>query len=347
MTEPGNQPLRSVTLTGADAQALDTIIESRTAAGPLKLAGLPYASNDAAPPPPPTPPSVLVSHTLKLLAQSPVAVPPEDLAQRTLQRVAQARRGQRFGRPSQAGQWQLSSFGWFEAAALAAVVVIGVSVVWPVLERTRAAARQLSCANNLAAVGNAIGSYAADFDNQMPRGHVLPGSVWWNVGQTGEPRDPVQSNSAHLYRLIRLGYAGQEILSCPDNPAAMRFLNLEAHDWPTPASVSYSYQNQHTPFAIRLDNLDEIAILADKNPLFIARPGQTQGMQFRLDLPPTAPTAFHSSLHGQNILTSTGRVLWSNEPFGPNADAIWVTRQDRDYHGTEIPTDPSDSFLVP
>lgn len=293
-----------------------------------------------------------VRQVVSLLDWYDVDAVPDDLLEQTLTRIHDAKQRQRFaqqvlalgggssGSPQRRVQWR-------ELLTVAAVILIGASLLWPVLDRVRAEARQVNCSANLAVAGQAIGRYAADHRHELPRGYVKPGAVWWNVGGSSSDADgQVHSNSAHLYVLVRWKYINAETLRCPDNPCATVHMDDSMHDWPTARAVSYSYQNQYTRTAIRLDQLPEMAILADKNPLFVNRSDGAVGLAYRSDLDPASPSNFHAQ-QGQNILTSSGQVIWRTQPVGPNGDNIWLIRGVRAYRGVETPRDADDSFLVP
>ena len=285
---------------------------------------------------------------MSLLDQYDVDAAPEDLVARTLTRIQEAKQRRRFAQQIQAlGGRERIGFQWRELLTVAAVMMIAVSLLWPVLDRIRADARRVACANNLAIAGQAFGRYANDHNQALPRGRVRPGTVWWNVGAV--PSDPdhhVGSNSAHLYILVRSRYIDAGTLQCPDNAGAVGHMSHSMHDWPTAKAVSYSYQNQYTQKAIRLDQLPDMAILADKNPLSVKRSDRDAGLAYQSDMDPASPSNFHGR-RGQNILMPSGRVMWSTRPVGPNGDNIWLIRGVRTYEGVETPRESDDSFLVP
>lgn len=289
-----------------------------------------------------------IAQLMGLIGSCPVEDASVDLVEQTLARLADARQRQRFTQQVQAlgGGSGPSVYWWRELATVAAVLMIGFSLLWPVMERVRADARRVACANNLAAVGSAMGRYAADYGNTMPRRKVSPGTAWWRVGQVSDADESVQSNSAHLYVLVRRRYIAAPTLGCPGNTHAATHLDHHNHDWPRAQAVSFSYQNQHASKPIRLNELPEMAILADKNPLFGAAVNGRAEMAYHAGMDPDSPTVFHGS-RGQNILTSFGRVIWRAKPQGPNGDNIWLIRGVHDYQGVEVPRDAGDSFLVP
>lgn len=344
MADDPNTTPRLYSLSDQDADALDILMEAHAGMPPLRLAD----ENPSVSP-------VNIAKTrqgqnllqiMSLLAKHPARDPAADLVQRTLIKISddQKRQGLLYQTLGVGGGG--NSFGLSEFITVAAVIMISFSLIWPALENNRTQARQLACARNLAATGAAIGQYAADHRNTLPRGQVTPGSVWWNVGHgTDEPEGPIQSNSAHLYLLIRGGYAHPQSLTCPENSKAPHHLNMHAHDWQHPEAVSYSYQNQYTASPYRLDKIGDMVILGDKNPLFTPNdPGI--GLRYRDDLSDSTASPAHGG-RGQNVLAASGSVLWRDVPVMDNGDNIWLIEGVRSYNGTETPHIPHDTFLVP
>ncbi len=251
---------------------------------------------------------------------------------------------------------------WRQLAGAAAVFLLGVSVLLPTLERTRAEANRAACMSNLAMAGQAFGSYAADYAGMLPRGRSVAGSPWWNVGRPDAvDRDGnVYSNSAHLYRLVRTRYIDADRLACATNASAPHAGQMTVHqlDWSTPMAISYSYQNQFTPEPIRVhDAPPTLAVLADKNPLFVVRDGR---VAFDADAPLTSQSVLHGG-RGQNVLKIDGSAGWHVSPvmqhasagvgsmkFQSDEDNIWSVFGIDRYQGNETPSQPThDAFLVP
>lgn len=242
-------------------------------------------------------------------------------------------------------------FGWRHIGMVAVAVTLAFSLLLPVLEHNRAEAERLACASNLRVAGMGFNQYAQDHDGVLPRGRVQPGAPWWHVGEIPSERDAVdRSNSAHLYLLVRGGgYVDADDLACPTNPhAPIGEMTWQHHDWRSPEEVSYSYQNQYTERPWRMDRQAHMAVLADKNPLFVARQGR---VIFDDQTPFDAPSRAHNR-RGQNVLLLDGRVSWTVSPvlrqpgqFGQTN--IWVAEGVERYTGTELPGSREDSFLVP
>lgn len=280
---------------------------------------------------------------LSLLDTLPGASAPDLLTARTLDAVERCRQQERFTQQIQELTTARTPGGLSmrEVAAVAAMVLVGVSLLWPVLSNARDVARQVTCRASLAAAGAALGKYAADFEGQMPATHARLGDPWWETN-TFNADGTARSNSAHLFTLVRGGYIRLDQLGCADNPHAVQRYTPDMRDWPTAASVSFSYQNQYTTDKHRIDRDPPIAILADKNPFF--EPGR-----FRLDL---AGSNSLNHSEGQNVLLTTGEVRWKEEPVidrGTGGDNIFHAGDyGLDYYtGTEGPASRADSFLVP
>ncbi len=282
---------------------------------------------------------------LSLIDQTPVEDPPADLAERTLSRVRQAVAQERAIENEQAPAAPLFSFGWAQLGTYAALILVGLSLAFPALANFRQGARQTVCAANMHNVGAAFSNYAVDHGNALPRLSTAAGIPWWNVGKKPASADaPVESNSAHLYLLARQGYVDHNIMNCPNNVHAPRTHAADQIDWNSAPEVSYSYQNQYTNQPVNPAETPELAVLADKNPLFV--PGGRQSLRYDQDQAPTAASRSHNS-RGQNVLRNDGSVQWQDQPVVNDIDNIWTIRGVERYSGRERPEHNNDSFLVP
>ncbi len=344
-------PLPITPLCEADAEALDVVLEHRRrgvspGAGPVPAASRARVERVAA--------------VLNLLdgAGAPGGAERDDdadeaLVARTVQAAADARQRERFAQQVQmfADPPRTIGVGWRQLLTAAAVFLLGVSLLMPVLDRTRAEGQRAACAANLATAGMGFNAYAADHDGALPRGPARPGDPWTLVGQPSavSPEGYYQSNSAHLYLLIRLGYVSPDELACASNDAAGAAstspVALGRLDWSSPAAVSYSYQNQYTPRPIRVDlTPGSFAVLADKNPRFVPVSGR---LAFDPGTAPDAPTRLHRG-EGQNVLHLDGHVRFTAQARNGD-DGLWTLQgHPRLYQGDEHPAVAgTDSFLVP
>ncbi|MBH06702.1 MAG: hypothetical protein CMJ20_10310 [Phycisphaeraceae bacterium] len=324
-------PSDPVGLNSEDANAVDALL-----AGHQNIESDPSLTNQ-------TPRVVKAKQVLGLLDAYDVAPPPPDLFQSTLARVGEAKQRRQFAQQIQTLSVPASSFGWREAMAVAASLLVMATLMIPILHANQADAQRVACAANLQAAGVGLRSYAADFGT-LPRGKVRPGSTWYEVGQSPDEDGFVRSNSQHLYLLIRNRYLSPATLSCAANVHTPRHVDPGATDWASHAAVPFSYQNQ---FAIQIPKFGQLpnimALLADKNPLFVIQKGQP--FRLRVNIGTESPSAVHGS--GQNILSVDGAVRWSIRPQTVEGDNIWTIKGVRIFAGDEAPTQIGDSHLIP
>lgn len=238
---------------------------------------------------------------------------------------------------------------WADLLSVAAVMLIGVSLLWPVMSTVRDRAQRAVCGSNMRTVATALGGYTADHDQIMPIATAgFGGGTWWNVGSK-----PERSNSANLYTLARSQYAPLESMACPGNPKALLEADSpEARDWPSFECVSYSYRVMPRPERDLWGSPDAVVIVSDRSPVIIRAVGGRTIFPFE-----SSPNHAHQ---GQHMLTADGAVQWSDSPVLKSGDNIWlpkpvevlidvVSRRAglKPLKGTEAPADRSDSFVGP
>ena len=324
-------------LTPEDGKAVDALIESQ-ALGPR------LSSPDEAGAADPQRAEAVAS-VLRLIGRCPAADPPDDLVRRTLGRIRQHQAvDPDVARLHAQGRGVDTPIRIREILAVAAMLVIGASVILPVLAKTRGDAMRVACRANMATVGKAFAQYAADYAGAMPRGRIVPDSNWYHVGWTRFDWQPIKANSANLYLLARGRYVEPATLACPANESAPRIMTADLRDWPTASAVSYSYQNQFRPRAAQLAKFPRMALLADKNPRFETHDGMT--LTYHKSMPMSLSSQTHGRF-GQNVLFADGSALWYLMPSLANGDNIWVADGIEDYEGNETPSREDDVFLVP
>ncbi|MEM9753696.1 MAG: hypothetical protein AAF916_09970 [Planctomycetota bacterium] len=346
---------RPATLNEADAATLDAVMLAKQAgSAPLLTAELADRREG-------------VEKVLALLDRdTPAAFEaagagPDDLAIRTMDAVRAARQRERFAQqidmlrdgPPSAG---VSFRQIFSAAA---ILLLGVTLLLPMLQQSRNSAMQAACLSNLGLAGMAFNTYTADHAGVFPRAASVPGASWWNVGRPDAvtPDGKVQSNSAHLFLIVRGGYISADRLVCAGNAYADQSGPPLPHqfDWSSPLAISYSYQNQFTPQVLRADEAaPELAVLADKNPLFVPKGGR---LVFDASTKITDASRQHGG-DGQNALRIDGAAAWTIAPnFAGSGgqtdrpDVFWAVQgkpADHRYTGRELPDGVNrDAFLVP
>ena len=332
------------TLAPGDARWLDGVLEqgARGASGALRSVSKSAEAGAV--------PRVLgLLDVLKPDAGQASASADDALVRRTLAAVEASRQRERFAaqvmQVAEAPSGRGLGVSWRQVVSAAAVFLVGFSLLMPAVQRTRGVAQQQACATNLAAAGMQLNAWAADHKGALPRGPV--GDSWLRAGQpdavTADGR--FNSNSAHLYLLIREDYLAPDYLACASNASAHTPRAAGQMDWAAPAAISYSYQNQHGRGPVRLDLARPgLAVLADKNPLFVPRQGR---LVFAADTARNAASRQHRGA-GQNILRVDGAAGWSEDP-AIGRDNVWTRAGHRGgYMGHEAPVDPNrDAFLVP
>lgn len=236
-----------------------------------------------------------------------------------------------------------------DLVSVAAVLMIGAAVVWPVLSAVRHESRRMACLSNMGNAALAFDQYAGSHRDSLPVATAsLDGRPWWNVGAADR-----RSNSANLYELTRTGYAKLADLACPGNPAAPReAARPDQGDWQSFDEVSYSYQIMFGPMRITWSAPVRGVVIADRSPV-IAR-------AIRGDWIDPNENSMNHGGRGQHILFSDGSSQWRRTPELESMDNIWLPRgleqlidqatgrRDRLHlYGTETPTAVDDAFVGP
>ncbi|MEO0964158.1 MAG: hypothetical protein AAFY08_03475 [Planctomycetota bacterium] len=342
-----DDPTRS--LCPADADALDALLAHRA------------ADADTGPLPPDSAERVAALRRLfaVLDTDAPGADPAEAvdaeaqaLVEQTVAAVAAARQRERFAEQIEMLRQPKMGLGfsWQRGLAAAAAFLLAVGLLFPTLDHQRRDAQRVAGMANLGRAGIGLSSYALANNGILPKRAATPGAAWWNVGHGPDEHGHVQSNSAHLFQLVRDEYVTVDALGSPANPHAPGVDQLTAkhHDFERPEQISFSYQNQFTPYAIRLDNHARMVVLADKNPLIVVKNGK-----FAFDSTKAANAcAGMYGKPGQNMLFTHGTVAWSDAPVIKNGttgqlDNLYTAEGVATYTGTELPTHEGDVQLVP
>lgn len=256
----------------------------------------------------------LISRSIKA---SPI-VESDDLVERT---IAEVEKYEHWVEPR---DWRMSlRFRMIDAAAVAALLLLVVSVAMPVISSIRYEARRRANSANFAVASVGFGAYASDHDEQLPvytpsdeLVSMIPAEQrrWWLVG-----RDPLQSNSANLYTLARLGYTTLESLASPGNKHAItRPPSRDAVDWGHFEEVSYSYRvdtgaGEPEKWARR-----GLVILTDRSPVTIKAHNNQP-------IDPYENSPNHEG-RGQHVLYGDGSVDWLSSPWLDRNDHIYLPR---------------------
>jgi hypothetical protein len=329
MSDIETREQRLVSLSPADGAALDGLLETRS--GGLQAVAAPADQTERL---------QRVENVLGLLDCHPVDPPPADLVDQTLARINESRQQHRFAQQIAQLSVPTGGFGWYEMGALAASLVIMVSLALPMLSRNREDARRIRGASNLANAGVAFSSYAADHDGLLPRRPMLEGAPWYMVGDGLGPDGTARSNSQHSFLLIEKRYIDPRVLRCPGNPHAQTHFEAGATDWNSHAHTSFS--SPVTRVVVRIEHSPSQILLVDKNPMFDIRRGEP--LRFHSGVTVDTSTLMHGG-RGQNMLFSNGSVLWTTKPE-LEGDKLWMIRGASNLKGHELP-EPDDVFIGP
>jgi hypothetical protein len=234
-----------------------------------------------------------------------------------------------------------------DLVSVAAVLLIGSAVLFPVMTAVREQSRRAICHNNLHATAMAMSAYAGSYQDSLP---VVTASLgqgrWWDVGR------PQHSNSANLYTLARTGFTELANLACPGNPVApTAIIQPDALDWRGLAEISYSYQIMFGPARPGWSSGQRTVVLADRSPVV---PRAVRGEL----IAPFANAPNHGGA-GQHVLFNDGAARWLRTPVLDNGDNIWLPRgweiriqqmsgRSLDpLSGRELPDAADDAFLGP
>lgn len=231
------------------------------------------------------------------------------LVERTMRRVAAAGQAAR-ERPVRSGGLRFA-----DLVSVAAVLLMGVAVMWPVLSTVRGYSQKSDCATNFAGIASALSTYMGDFRDQMPVATASFGGSWLNVGST-----PEQSNSSNLFTMARAGYTPLDTLACAGNPMAARGECAQgAMDWRSLPEVSYSYYIMFGRARPSPVTSPRTIVLADRSPVAL-RAANGQGVPY-----PEENSPNHAG-QGQWGLRLDGSGVWLTTPQD-RRDNIWLNAE--------------------
>ncbi|MFK7789153.1 MAG: hypothetical protein AB8C95_06595 [Phycisphaeraceae bacterium] len=312
-----------VSLSSADAEALDALLELRVqglADGPMpagvreRLAG--------------------VRRVLELLDQTDGEPIPSGLAKRTIQAIDQDRLAQQ--QRSAMSSMNIAShrqgpIGIRQIATTAALFVMALSILLPVLSNAQRDAQIAQCGQNLAGLGGDLQQIAFDHNGNTHRPAQPEADVFnplAKFARTNLDGSTIPASEAGYFVLLDQQRIASQHLSCPTG---------KRND----AAALYNGQNPAAggPFRVFLKPRP---IFADANPLFRVT---SKGLVRDQDIPSLSRSLNHNGA-GQNVLISDGSVQWMIRPAvqrrdSQDSDNIWLYQPDADADQDE------DIFLTP
>ncbi len=202
--------------------------------------------------------------------------------------------------------------------SVAAVILIGASIFWPVMTNLHRRNIDAGCANNLRLLGNAFNRYANDYDRAMPMASLFTS---WNT---------LVSNVINLGPLVAGEYCERDDLTCPGHEDANFIGGSYSYQWPVPGRQLIWGAGGAT-----------MMVLADRNRLIDAI-HRAEGM-----IPALSNSLNHGG-RGQNALFTDGGWIWLDEPTAPGGgdDNIWLPKGASSLHDGIQQTDVNDVFLA-
>ncbi len=281
-----------------DAQALDLLVEAGF--DPSAIDTMPEHLRDRA--------RRLLS-TLGKLDAYPTPPASETLVHATLARIDQEERRQRDRlrlEPAARRRWNIPN-----VVAVAAVLLVGVGILYPVANEVRSTNSQAMCASGLRSLGSGIAGYSADHGGAMPlTASLVPGAGAVPAADAG-----VLDNARHLEMLASKGYCDAGCTKCN-------------------GARTLSYRVPLHPAQVQLAALPRSPIAGDANP--VQPLAQRSGSVINADLRST-----NHGQRGQNLLYSDGSTGWTISPvirIGPSGreDNIWVIRGNDGRHSLDL-----------
>ncbi|MBX3363954.1 MAG: hypothetical protein KF866_04245 [Phycisphaeraceae bacterium] len=322
-------------LTDLDAEALDALALSGYQPGKTHGSIRPRADK--------------ISRLLTLTIESGPS-PSSDLVDQTLAKVEQAARDESARlRIETARAARFPKLRIADLVSVAAVLLIGVSVLWPVMSSAREHARVATCQASLLGASLGFTAYAGSNRDHLPvitRG--FGGGPWWDVGH------PTRSNSANVFTLARERYLDLSSLACPGNPLAPTALSdFRQHDWRALDEISYSYRIMFGPSRPFWSSASEnVIVLADRSPVVLRA--------VRGHLVDPLENSPNHGRSGQHVLRAGGDTQWLPTPVTETGDNIWLPRpiemaieqmssprRVKPISGTEVPQSLDDAFVGP
>ncbi|MEM9021242.1 MAG: hypothetical protein AAGC44_11805 [Planctomycetota bacterium] len=262
---------------------------------------------------------------------------PDGLGDRTMQAVEKDRQAQedRSVLSSMAVSCdRQGSVGFRQIATTAALFVMALSILLPMLSKAQRDAEITQCSQNLAGLGGDLQGLA--FDNKgethrsaQPRAGVFDPLA--KFARTNVDGSAVPANQASYFVLIDQTRVASKHLSCPsgrsDDPAML-----------------YNGQNPAAGGPFRLF-VQARPIFSDANPLYRVTP---KGLVRNEDVPSMARSLNHGGA-GQNVLISDGSVRWMIRPVvnrdANTSDNIWLYQPGKNRDSNAV--QDQDIFLTP
>jgi hypothetical protein len=274
---------------------------------------------------------------------------------------------------------RMGAFRIPDFVGIAALVVVGVGVLVPVVSRVRAQGLVTACGDNLRSVHGALGQYASQHDGLLPATASIAdvGSLFSSWGRPGRAAAPAPVPAE---RRIATGAAMQPPQPMQQmqvefrTPTSVTRIRFSIPDWSRqnhsdhlahlartgfcgpaeltcPACASggpcFAYRVPVRGERFALDGPGRCVVVADANPLVEAH-------RRRWPIDSRIRSSLNHGETGQNMLFDDGAVEWRTTPLlelpaGGAPDNIWVPRDSLGRERVDLgawPTVPTDNFVA-
>lgn len=297
-----------VTLSVEDSEALDALLQLRRLG--MTQGPMPTGVRER---------SVKVQHVLSLLDRANDEPVPQGLVAKTLQTIERDRQAQQQRSALSAMATTTDRQGAIsirQIATTAALLVMALSILLPMLNNAKHHAQVAQCSENLAGLGSDLQQLAFDNKGQTHRPTTTQANALnplAKLAQTNLDGSAVPANRASIFVFIDEQRVASKHLACP------------TRDRNDPTAL-YNGQNPAAGGPFRAF-LKPRPIFADTNPLYTVTP---KGLVRNQDIPSLTPSANHNA-RGQNTLISDGSVNWMIRPtlqrHADTSDNIWLYQQ--------------------
>ncbi len=242
---------------------------------------------------------------------------------------------------------------WGEVVAVAAVIVLILSGLFPAVGMMRQKQWQARCGQRLGGIYHGVSDYLADHDGMLPTVSVTRGTPWWKVGYQGREN---YSNTRRAWLLVRKRYVQPSLFLCParkvDRQVDVESLDVDQYnDFPGRAYIHFSIRVR-PPQEAEPGLVQRRVLMADLNPLCESLPtDHSSPPSIELCKELLRSNSRNHDSRGQNLLLYDGSVEFVRVRKSRLSDDDIYTLQDMScgsrVKGREYPSSDTDTFLAP
>ncbi len=301
-----------------------------------------------------------VQNSLSPLGEWEVEPCPDDLVERTIQRVASAQQAShvkltellQVEQDKQQLQ-KVSMWGeiWSRLATAAVFIIVGSIVIMMMnygIGEVRYRSRKAQCQTQLGNIGMGLSNYISDHQGKLPTVAASAGSPWWKIGAPGKQN---VSNTRNIWLLVKNDYVKLEDFMCPGstirrNKKYDRAPNKDRYDFPSRNAIRYSLQLMcDKPQTV--PSSPKRILISDINPLFEILPPFNKPLKIIIDKALLERNSSNHSRRGQNVLFCDGTVEFMETRTTAAGDDIYTLIEMPQINGNDVPKHKNDIFLAP